>query len=329
MHGIIMRNDGLIQVGNRLYTNKHKVPIEVVSAILKDRYTTIGEESSDYSASKLVQPIQKTVIEERNKWDKKERETHTLKVFDVMDDFWSFLGSVAHQVLEEAWHENMGGIVEKRLYMDVCGEVLSGKMDRYVDKQIRDYKNTKVYKIMKGDYTDWATQQNIYAHLCRLNDWPVESIKIIAMLGDWKQGEMFKENYPDCALQVIPIRVWSHEETQAWIENRVTAIQLASKLNDDQLAKMYPCSNEERWKNYQGTAVMKKGGKKASLLMKPSQGTQEENLQACKDYWKQKKLGLDEYEIQVRWSEPKRCLQWCAAATICKQWQAEKPTEEM
>jgi hypothetical protein len=181
---------------------------------------------------------------------------------------------------------------------------------------------------MKGDYQDWATQQNIYAHLCRLNDWPVSSIKIVAMLGDWKQGEMFKENYPDCALQIIPIRVWSHEECQTWIEERVSAIQLASELDDDLLAKHYPCSNEERWKNYQGTAVMKKGGKKASFLMKPSQGTEEDNLQACKDYWKEKKLGLDEYEIQVRWSEPKRCLNWCAASTICKQWAKEKPSTE-
>jgi hypothetical protein len=325
MHGIIFREDGLISVRNKLYTNKHKIPIEVVAAILKDRYTTEGEESSDYSASTLVQPIQKTVIERRNKWDGKDPKEHKLKIFDVMDDFFSFMGSVAHQVLEDAWHTNMGGIVEKRLYMEVPGgEILSGKMDRFVDGLIKDFKNTKVYKIMKGDYTDWATQQNVYAHLCRKNGWEVSQIQIIALLGDWKQGEMFKNNYPDCAIQVIPIRVWSDEEAQDWIDNRVRNIQIASELDDQLLAKQYPCSNEERWKNYQGTAVMKKGGKKASFLSKLGQ---KEDLAACKAYWKEKNLVLDTYEIQIRWSEPKRCLNWCAAATLCQQWAKEKPAE--
>jgi len=329
MHGIIFREDGLISVRNKLYTNKHKIPMEVVAAILKDRYTTLGEESSDYSASTLVQPIQKTVLERRNKWDGKSKKSHKLKIADVMDDFYSFMGSVAHQVLEDAWHENMGGIVEKRLYMDVAGgEVLSGKMDRYVDGLIKDFKNTKVYKIMKGDYTDWSTQQNVYAHLCRKNGWPVEQIQIIALLGDWKLGEMFKQNYPDCAIQVIPIRVWSEEEADEWIDSRVRNIQAATELTDDELAVKYPCSNEERWKNYKGTAIMKKGGKKASFLAKPDQGTQAENLKRCKEYWHLKGLALDEYEIQVRWSEPKRCLNWCGASTICKQWLAEKPVEE-
>lgn len=322
MHGIIFREDGLISVGHRLYTNKHKVPMEVVSAILKDRYTTEGEEASDYSASKLVQPIQKTVIEDR------EKRTGKLKVFDVMDDFWSFLGSVAHQVLEEAWHENMGGVVEERLYMDVCGEVLSGKMDRYVDGQIRDYKNTKVYKIMKGDYQDWATQQNIYAHLCRVNGWPVSQIQIVAMLGDWKEGEMFKNNYPDCAVQVIPIRVWTAEEAQGWIEDRVRNIQIAMELDYDQLAQQYPCSNDERWKNYRGTAVMKLGGKKASFLAKAEDGTEDENMKACVAYWEEKGCTQKTHVIEVRWSEPRRCQKWCAAATVCKQWAKEKPVED-
>lgn len=326
MHGIIYREDGLISAGNRLYTNKHKIPVEIVAAILKDRYTVEGEESSDYSASTLVQPIQKTVIERRNRWDGENKDDYALKIFDVMDDFFSFMGSVAHQVLEDAWHEKMGGIVEKRLYMDVAGSaVLSGKMDRYVDGLIKDFKNTKVYKIMKGDYTDWATQQNIYAHLCRKNNLPVTQIQIIALLGDWKKVETFKDNYPNCAVQVIPIRVWADEEAGSWIDKRVRSIQSASDLDDDILSRQYPCSNAERWKNYQGTAVMKKGGKKASFLSKLGQ---EEDLIACKAYWTEKNLVLDTYEVQVRFSEPKRCLQWCEAATICQQWANEQPKKD-
>jgi hypothetical protein len=276
----------------------------------------------------LVQPIQKTILEQRYKWDKTIKETHYLKIMDVMDEFYSFLGSVAHQVLEEAWHESMGGIVEERLYMAVHGEVLSGKMDRYVDGAIRDYKNTSVYKVMKGEYNEWSTQQNIYAHLCRKNGHPVTEIQIIALIRDFTEGQSFKKNYPSCAVKVIPIRVWDEAEAEGWIFNRILSIQLATQLNDSELTAVHPCSNEERWKNYKGTAVMKIGGKKASFLAKPEDYTQEEAMTACKSYWEMKDLDDTEYEIQVRWSEPKRCLKWCTAATVCKQYLAELADEE-
>ena len=332
MYGIIFREDGLISVGSRLYSNKNKVPMEIVSAILKDRYTVEGEESSDYSASVLVQPVQKTILEKRYKWESKKKEDHKLKIFDVMDDFWSFLGSVAHQVLEEAWHENMGGVVEERLYVDVCGERLSGKMDRYIDGQIRDYKNTKVYKIQRGDYQDWAIQQNIYAHLCRENGWPVGQIQIVALLGDWKEMDTYKSGYPPSAVHVIPIRVWGAEAIRDWIEDRIQRLQKAIHLPDKDLATSYPCSDSERWKNYKGTAVMKKGGQKASYLVKPEDNDDMAMAYRICEEWIKAKKNADEYVIEVRWSEPKRCTRFCAASTICQQWAddpANKKEEEL
>ena len=134
-----------------LYTNKHGLPEEVVKAIMKDRYTDNTEESFDLSASSLCNPTQKLVLERRYK------NLGKLRVFDVVDRFWAFLGSIAHTVLEEAWHESMGSISERRLYMLRLGHSIAGKMDIYhaEKKQIRDYKLTKVYKIQKADYSDW------------------------------------------------------------------------------------------------------------------------------------------------------------------------------
>jgi hypothetical protein len=77
---------GLIIAGTKLYTNKHGLSDEVVKAILTDRYTTAGEAPSDYSASRLIAPVQQTVLERTYPED--------LKTFDVVDDFYSFLGSI-------------------------------------------------------------------------------------------------------------------------------------------------------------------------------------------------------------------------------------------
>ena len=133
------------------YTNKHGLPEEVVRAIMKDRYTDPDEEPSDFSATTLVAPIQQTILKRRYP------DQHIIR--DVVDYFWAFIGSIAHSVLEEAWHESIGSIVEKRLYIEVAGKSVSGKMDCYHNGEIRDYKSTKSYKIMKCFYRDWETDR--------------------------------------------------------------------------------------------------------------------------------------------------------------------------
>lgn len=320
MYGITIDEKGLIHIADAVYTNKHKLPMEVVAAILKDRYTVDGEEPSDYSASSLVAPIQQTILKKRYRTKKK------LKVFDVTDDFWAFYGSIAHAVLEESWHAAMGSKVEERLYTEIKGKIISGKMDCYHDGEIRDYKTTKIYKVTKGDFKDWEMQQNIYAYLCRVNNWPIKRIKIIALLNDWKAGEKkFKQNYPDCPIKIIPLRVFDQDVMEGWLEDRVANLTIAEQLSDIELARQYPCSNEERWKNYQGTVVMKKGGKKASF--KAESEDQQADMLACSNYWEERGLNEDEYDIDVRWSDPKRCMDHCPAATVCQQWAKEKPKE--
>jgi len=285
-----------------LYTNKFNVPDEVVRAITKDRYTDKSEAPSDYSASTLIAPTQKNILEKR----------YPLKtrVFDVVDEYWSFLGSIAHAVLEEAYVAVTGSWAEKRIYLTMLGKVLSGKMDIYHNGMIRDYKMTRVYKILKADYLEWEQQQNIYAQLCRENNWPVEEIKIIVLLRDWNKREAYKDGYPKSPIVVIPLRVWPETEAVAFIKRKLSELTHAETLTDEELVATYPCSDRDRWADIRGYAVQKPDSQKAYRRF----DTRPEAEVFLAGMNKK-----EDYVILEQKSDPTRCIDWCKAAPVCLQ----------
>jgi hypothetical protein len=295
------------------YTNKHKLKPEVVAAIMKDRYTEEDEESFDESASTLVAPTQQVTLKRQFKG------TGKLRIFDVVDSFWSFMGSIAHKVLEEAWHASMsaaGSISEKRLYQKILGIMLSGKSDLYAKPEIRDYKTCKVYKIQKGDYIDWYAQLNVYAWLTRMNGHVVESLRIITLIFDWKKGEVYKKNYPECPVVEIPVPLWTIEEQRAYVTERVTRLLDAKDLTPQQLYEQYPCSKHEMWENVKDYTVMKAGVKKAHRVF--------DNAIEQVAYYNEKRETLTDeekadYTLVTRYSPRRRCLDHCEASTVCIQ----------
>lgn len=292
-----------------LITNKFGLPEEVCKAIIKDRYANEEENPSDYSATKLIAPVQQTILTERY--------PDRLRVFDVSDFFWSFVGSIAHTVLEEAWHESMGSRIEERLYTLVRGVMISGKLDCYKNGEIRDYKSTKVYKILKGDYSDWEKQLNIYAFLCKRNKRPVSRLQIVALILDWKEFEKARDkNYPDCPIKEIAIKMWSDQEQEDYVEYRVALLEKSKMLPDDQLPE---CTDKEMWCDTKDFAVIKDGAKRASRVF----DTFDEALNYRREI-RSKTLNTkpDEahlYDIVERKTERTRCMRYCAASTVCHQ----------
>ncbi len=314
---MIQEIDGYLVVGNRRYTNKHGLPPEILRALLKDRYTDINEDPFDESASTLTAPTQLTVLKRRHPKD--------LRIFDVTDLFWSFLGSVAHQVLEDSHHESMSSVVEQRIYLTVEVQapngttravVVSGKLDCYDRPEIRDYKTCKVFKIMKGEFDEWEKGQNIYAGLLRANDEEVSQLNVWAMVTDWKKGEMYKANYPDCVFQKVPLTLWDHDRQMTYIKQRVQNIVDCEGVPDVHLPE---CSNKEMWKDLKDVVIMKRGGTRAIPGGKFDQGTAEEMMAAANASFLEKNLSTATHEIVERWSRRTRCLDWCDAATVCQQ----------
>lgn len=309
MQGIKYDEQGLIIAGDRRYTNIHGIPEEVISAILKDRYSDDTEAHWDFSASTLVAPILLTELVRR--YPKKQR------IFDITQEFWAFFGSIAHQVLEEAWHESMDSVVEERVYytFEYNGKewVLSGKPDCYAKPKIRDYKTTKVYKIMKGDFLDWERGQNVYAQLIRWEGHPVESIHIIALLTDWKKGEVYKNNYPECVIKTIPIRLWSEKEAISYIEHRTRSLIDARDMSDQELFEKFPCSSHEMWEDVRDYAVMKNGSDPTDRATKTCDTQEEAEQHIGEKGWH------SSHHVLKRMTPRTRCIDWCPAAPMCLQ----------
>lgn len=288
------------------YTNHHKLPKEIVDALTKDRYTDEKEMPSNYSITSLIAPIQQTILMKQFPNDRIKR--------DVISLFPSFNGSIGHAVLEEAWKEENGSIIEERLYADIRGRIISGKFDCYADEELRDYKFTKVYKIMKGDYSDWERQLNCYAELCEHEGYPVKRLRIFAFITDWKKHETYKENYPKVPILEIEIPLWTKTKRSSYLDYRVTDLINAEGMTPSVLADHFPCSDKEMWRDVVDYAVMKKGSTRAYRKF-----DNENDAMAC---LREKDPLLDKYEVIRRVSKRKRCLEWCDVAHICKQNQA-------
>jgi hypothetical protein len=284
-------------------TNRHNIPEEVFRAIVKDRYTNTEELPSDYSATGITSPIQITVL--------KQRHADNLRVFDVTDFFWSFMGSIAHSVLEEAWHESIGSKVEERLYVKVLGKVLSGKIDCYHSGEIRDYKTTKAYKIVKGDYLEWEKQLNIYAYICRINNRPVTKLSVTALIFDWKERETYKKEYPQCPIVQIPIRMWEDNEQELYVKSRIRDIEASKELTDEHLPQ---CSEREMWQDVKDYAIFKQDATRATKVF----DTEEEAVDHLRGMRDASNKGF-EYRVIKRMTERTRCLKYCPVANICQQ----------
>ncbi len=290
-------------------TNKHNLPPEVVQVLTLDRYHEEGEESWDYSISQLIAPVQQVELINRHKDDLVQR--------DVIDNFWAFMGSIAHQVLEDAWKEGEAAgrsVVEKRLYKDILGMKISGKPDNFVEPVLRDYKSTKAFNIKKGDHVKWEEQLNCYAYFLRNEGYTVDKIEVVALIFNWDKNKVYEKGYPKAPIVMIDIPLWSEKEQYNFIEKKVKNLKAArlNGLTDEGLAEYFPCSKEEMWQRKKDIAIMKIGGKRAYRTFS-SQEEAIEHFMNMKD--------TSDYEIVERWSERKRCLEFCDCSNHCIQHQ--------
>jgi len=306
------------EINGRKYTNNFNLPKEICDAILKDRYSVDGEEPSDYSATTIIAPIQQTILKRRHK--------NNLKVQDITGLSWAFFGAVCHSRIEEA-SDNGAGLTEKRLYATLLGKTISGKMDRYIDGEIKDWKFTKVYKWQKKDFTDWENQMAVLTYLLRINGYPVNKISITMHLRDWTEANSYNKGYPDCKWQVVPIPVWSQEKCEEYIKSRLEALRAAEELTPKgsschNLAQYFPCSDKECWRNVKDYSILKIGADRATKCF----DTQEE----AEAYFQEKQMDFDKYVIEKRMTERKRCFKWCDVNLHCqqfKQYLKEKENE--
>jgi hypothetical protein len=216
-------------------TNKHKLPATVVNAIKQVQSEYTGGKS-DLSASGIT-------VSPRIYWLTK-RHKHEIKE-DAADQIWSVIGGLVHLILEKAATFTDGARAEERLHKGVCGWRFSGQYDLVEGDTLYDYKITSYYSVMGEPKLEWICQANANRLLLHEHGTEINNLEIIAILRDWQKSKAkFDKNYPQTQIKRVKLPVWTLEETEKFLIDRVTLLQSHEHTPDDDLP---PCTKEERW----------------------------------------------------------------------------------
>jgi hypothetical protein len=138
---------------------------------------------------------------------------------------------------------------------------------------------------------------------------PVNKLKIIAIIRDWSARDAEnREGYPEKQVATLDIKLWSMEEREAFIKERIhlhSEALFATDTNED----LPPCTPEECWEKPTTYAVKKEGGVRAKSV----HTTKEEAESALESTGKG-------YFLEVRAGERTRCAKFCQVSPWCKQY---------
>tara|TARA_R110001606_G_scaffold361238_1_gene514318 strand:+ start:1850 stop:2743 length:894 start_codon:yes stop_codon:yes gene_type:complete len=287
-------------------TNIHNLPEIVVDTLQTNHYNS-GD--SDATVTQLIDSPRVKVLQRRHDQDMES---------DVSELIFSTLGTAMHNLFEEAAEQKGEDIVsEERLFVDIEGWKVSGAIDlQQIEEDgviVSDYKMTSAWSVI-FDKADWHKQLNSYAWLVRhAKGMKVKELRIIAALRDWQRRKAsMEENYPNSPITVVTIPLWSDQEQDDWMLERVTLHQKA--IFEDMTDGVIPvCQPSERWQKNTKFAVMKKSRVRA-IKLHAAEDDANEHADS---------LGKDHY-VDTRVGECTRCAQdWCGVARWCDQYQNE------
>jgi len=288
------------------YTNKHKVPVEIIRAIENDQYS---KGKSDISITGLIQPPRIRILREKYQ---------DQITSDYSDEIWKILGQSIHTIMERANETHKDTVTEQRLYAEVKGWVVSGQTDTIslADNTLKDLKVTSVWTIINAIKTgkpEWEQQLNCYAWLHRKETGSkVDHLNIIALARDWNKRELQKRggDYPESMISTIDIPMWTTEQQEQFITDRVNLHQEANALRD--MEEEPPiCSDAERWKREDTFRVIKKGRKTAVRVF--------DSEDIAREYVQNSKPNKD-LSVEHSLGECVRCTgNYCGVAEFCNQ----------
>lgn len=287
-------------------TNNLNLPMPLVEAVKNDRYSP-GR--SDYTTSQLAGTPARQYALKLKHWAELTE--------DVADRIYSLSGQSKHAILERAaeYCEQYEYLAEKRFYIERCGKVIGGQIDLYDSKSktLYDWKEVGVF-VSKADLkVEWIAQGNINKLLCDENGYPVEHLVNIALYRDWKKSiaqTKKPEEYPQHQVEQFPLPIWTKEETEEFIRQRIEAFESAK-------SELPLCTEDERWYSDEKYALTKKGNKKATKLF----DTEEEAKTHVEIF------SLTNHEIKHRPGTNKRCESYCIVSAHCEQFQNMKEQE--
>lgn len=280
-------------------TNKKNLPEPFVSVVKKRMF-----KPTNYSASMLSRSAREVWLTRRY-YDRIEK--------DVADELWALFGTAVHYILEKG--SSSMDLSEEYLSVELDGVKVTGYSDYYRDAKVTDYKTTTVWKIVHQDFGDWGAQLNVYAYLYRQYGFPVDQIEVCAILKDWSRRKaMTDKTYPQLQVDLVQLPLWTEEQQEWWIRRRIAYFERYKYTPD---ANLPFCTEEEKWQGPTKYAVMKKGRKSAVKLHEDP--AEADAMIAEK--------GAGHY-LEIRPSEPTKCLYYCDARPFCSQFRLENSLQD-
>jgi hypothetical protein len=241
------------------FTNRFGLPQAVLRAatVRNDLYKS----NADKSVTQLINPPQIDILRKVHFKDMEK---------DLSEEFFALFGSAIHKVLE--WGSG-DDITEERLYAQINGWVISGQIDLQKTPNgvsIIDYKFTSAYSLTKEPEgkLEWEQQLNLYAYLMWVNKQVrVTDISVCAIVRDWSRAQALTDlQYPQSIITMVPLRLWSIEDQEAFCKARVAKHQQAKF--DYEIGEALPeCEHEERWAAADKWSVTFEGNKKAKNFL--------------------------------------------------------------
>ena len=278
-------------------TNIYGLPDPIVRAVSNDTYRKVG----DISVTGLIKSPRKVLLEARHDAEISE---------DVSERIWILLGQSVHAVLERATSEHH--LSEEKLKAEVLGWTVSGQVDLLEgDMTLSDYKVTSVFSYLLGDKPEWGVQLNCYAWLYRKQGFKPKKLQIVAILRDWISSRAGQGDYPEAPIVVIPIKEWTDEGCQKYVEERVALHKSCLEIGDNDLPE---CTPQEMWERETTYAVKKCRAKRAV-----SGGAGFKSMAEAKVFINNNGAGL---EIEERPGSRPKCERFCNAAPWCNQFKS-------
>ena len=250
------------------YTNKNNVSLALAVFLMYDNYE-YDERPDSISATGLIKPLRQLVLSKQN--------PALLKTVDIADLVSTRMGSAIHKGCEDAWtdYNNVSnalrvlgasedGIsrikinpetvpagvtpvyVEQRIEKEIDDFIISGKYDLVLDGTLNDYKSTSVWSYIYDSNADsYIKQGSIYKWLSpdKITD---SYMNINYIFTDWSaaKARMDTKSYPQQRVLAKKYSLWSREETQNWIQNKLAQYKLHSNTPQEGLLE---CTDEELW----------------------------------------------------------------------------------
>ena len=130
--------------------------------------------------------------------------------------------------------------------MEIIDFVISGKYDLVLDGTLNDYKSTSVWTyIFDSNADSYVKQGSIYKWLSP-DKITSDYININYIFTDWSaaKARMDTKSYPQIKTITKKYPLWSIEETENWIMNKIEAYKALADAPQEELPE---CTKEELW----------------------------------------------------------------------------------